>query len=388
LSQGGVNAVTLPVPPIVTALGGGIFKLEWTGTVPQNVTVPTGGQISLTVSDFDSSYSFNLLYDSKTYPSQVQVATATGIDITSLGIYDSPYPAGTPLATTPAGVPAYVRVTVSDPFGASDITSADLVIKNSSGATVLSTTLTSTVASTAGSKTYELGWTPPTGDTFSLAGYGRVFTRGNFLLNYRNSLIVTTSSVLLTVVFSTLAAYALVEYRVRIVPFLAGLFVVGVMLPIRLGTIPIIQMMVALHINDTLLALILVYTAMSVPLGVTLMMTYFRTVPPELKEAARVDGAGEFRTFRIVLPLVRPGLAAVATVTMLPVWNDLWFPLILAPGKGNQTVTLGVQQFVGQFLNDYPALLAALTLGAVPLIVLFTIFSRQFIRGLSAGYGK
>jgi len=85
---------------------------------------------------------------------------------------------------------------------------------------------------------------------------------------------------------------------------------------------------------------------------------------------------------------VRPGLAAVATVTMLPIWNDLWFPLILAPGKANQTVTLGVQQFVGQFLNDYPALLAALTLGALPLVVLFTIFSRQFIRGLSAGYGK
>jgi raffinose/stachyose/melibiose transport system permease protein len=127
---------------------------------------------------------------------------------------------------------------------------------------------------------------------------------------------------------------------------------------------------------------------MSIPLGVTLMMTYFRTVPDELKEAARVDGASEFRTFLIILPLVRPGLAAVATVTMLPIWNDLWFPLILAPGKANQTVTLGVQQFVGQFLNDYPALLAALTLGALPLVVLFTIFSRQFIRGLSAGYGK
>ena len=100
---------------------------------------------------------------------------------------------------------------------------------------------------------------------------------------------------------------------------------------------------------DTLSALILVYTAMSIPLGVTLMMTYFRTVPTELKEAARMDGASELRTFSIVLPLVRPGLAAVATVTMLPIWNDLWFPLILAPGKANQTVTLGVQQFVGQF---------------------------------------
>jgi raffinose/stachyose/melibiose transport system permease protein len=228
----------------------------------------------------------------------------------------------------------------------------------------------------------------PTAETFSIAGYERVFTRGNFLANYRNSLIVTVGSVVLTVAFSTLAAFALVEYRVRGVAVLAGLFVVGVMLPIRLGTIPLIKIMIGLGVMDSLVALVLVYTAMSVPLGVTLMMTYFRTIPAELKEAARVDGASEFRTFTIILPLVRPGLAAVATVTMLPIWNDLWFPLILAPSKANQTVTLGVQQFAGQFLNDYPALLAALTLGALPLVVLFTVFSRQFIRGLSAGYGK
>ena len=137
--------------------------------------------------------------------------------------------------------------------------------------------------------------------------------------------------------------------------------------------------MIAWHLMDTLVALILVYTAMSIPIAVTLMVTYFRTVPTELKEAARIDGAGELRTMSIVLPLVRPGLAAVASLTMLPVWNDLWFPLILAPSRQNQTVTLGVQQFVGQFLNDYPALLAALTLGAVPLVVLFAVFSRQFI---------
>jgi raffinose/stachyose/melibiose transport system permease protein len=228
----------------------------------------------------------------------------------------------------------------------------------------------------------------PTPETFNLGGYAKVLSRGNFFANYANSLIVTLSSVALTVVFSTLAAYALVEYRIKIVPVLTALFIVGVMLPIRLGTIPIIKTMVALGIMDTLLALILVYTAMSIPLAVTLMMTYFRTVPTELKEAARIDGANEWQTFLIALPLVRPGLAAVATVSMLPVWNDLWFPLILAPGKANQTVTLGVQQFVGQFLNDYPALLAALTLGAVPLVLLFTVFSRQFIRGLSQGYGK
>ena len=228
----------------------------------------------------------------------------------------------------------------------------------------------------------------PAADTFNLDGYKNVFTRGNFAANYLNSIIVTVATIAATIVLATGAAWALVEYKVRISPLLTGFFIIGIMLPIRLGTVPIIKMMVATHLIDTLLALVLVYTAMQLPLAIALMMTYFRSVPGELKEAARMDGAGEFRVLGIALPLVRPGLAAVASITMLPVWNDLWFPLILAPSKANQTVTLGVQQFVGQFQSDYPALLAALTLGALPLIVLFTVFSRQFIQGLSAGYGK
>ena len=228
----------------------------------------------------------------------------------------------------------------------------------------------------------------PTAETFNLKGYENVFKRGEFLLNYRNSLVVTVSVVVIVTVLSAAAAWALTEYRVRIAPLLAGFFILGIMLPIRLGTVPILETMISWGIVDTLLALILVYCASTLPLAIALMMTYFRSVPTELKEAARIDGAGEFRTLGIALPIVRPGLAAVASITMLPVWNDLWFPLILAPSRQNQTVTLGVQTFVGQFQSDYPALLAALTLGAVPLIVLFTVFSRQFIQGLSAGYGK
>jgi raffinose/stachyose/melibiose transport system permease protein len=228
----------------------------------------------------------------------------------------------------------------------------------------------------------------PDASTFSLDGYLRVVSRGNFIVNYRNSLIVTVSTTGLTVLCSTLAAYAITEYRVRLAPVLSAFFLLGIMLPIRLGTVAILKTMIGLHLMDTLVALILVYTAMSVPIAVALMVTYFRSVPGELKESARIDGAGELQTLRIALPLVGPGLAAVASLTMLPVWNDLWFPLILAPGRANQTVTLGVQQFVGQFQNDYPALLAALSLGAVPLIILFSTFSRQFIRGLSQGYSR
>jgi raffinose/stachyose/melibiose transport system permease protein len=228
----------------------------------------------------------------------------------------------------------------------------------------------------------------PTSESFSLEGYERVLTRGNFVVNYQNSLIVTIATTVLTVITSTLAAFAIIEYRVRMSVLLAGFFLIGIMLPIRLGTVPILRTMISWGLMDTLLALILVYTAMSVPIAVTVMATYFRSVPGELKDAARIDGAGEVRTLSIVAPLVMPGVAAVASITMLPVWNDLWFPLILAPGRENQTVTLGVQQFVGQFTNDYPALLAALTMGAVPLIVLFSLFSRQFISGLSRGYSR
>ncbi|MFJ4174684.1 carbohydrate ABC transporter permease [Microbacterium sp. NPDC089696] len=228
----------------------------------------------------------------------------------------------------------------------------------------------------------------PDAETFSVQGYINVFTRGNFVLNYQNSLIVTLATIVLTIALGTIAAWALVEYKVRITPLLAGFFVVGIMLPIRLGTVPLLKIMTSTGLMDTLTALVLVYTAMQLPLAIALMMTYFRAVPTELKEAARIDGAGEWRTLAITLPIVRVGIAAVASITMLPVWNDLWFPLILAPSKGNQTVTLGVQQFVGQFQNDYPALLASLTLGAIPLILLFAIFSRQYIAGLTKGYGK
>lgn len=228
----------------------------------------------------------------------------------------------------------------------------------------------------------------PDAETFNLQGYVNVFIRGNFLLNYQNSFIVTLGTIVLTIVLGTLAAWALVEYKVPITPVLAGFFVVGIMLPIRLGTVPLIKIMTSWGLMDTLTALILVYTAMQLPLAIALMTTYFRAVPNELKEAARIDGAGEWRTLGITLPIVRVGIAAVASITMLPVWNDLWFPLILAPSKQNQTVTLGVQQFVGQFQNDYPALLASLTLGAVPLVILFAVFSRQYIAGLTKGYGK
>ena len=228
----------------------------------------------------------------------------------------------------------------------------------------------------------------PDSATFTLDGFKRAILNGNFIGNYINSTVITVGSTILTVVCSCLAAYGITEFTTKLAKLIAGLFTIGIMLPVTLGTVVILKMMVRFHLLNTHLALILVYVGISVPLGVILMVTNFRTVSNDLKEAARIDGANEFRTFLIVLPLVKPGIAAVAAITMLPIWNDLWFPLILTTGPKTQTLTLGIQQFVGVHTNDWQALIASLVLGAIPLILLFTLFSKQFIKGLSDGYGK
>jgi raffinose/stachyose/melibiose transport system permease protein len=228
----------------------------------------------------------------------------------------------------------------------------------------------------------------PNSETFTLDGFKRAIGQGNFVRNYGNSTIITLGATLLTVICSCLAAYGITEYTTKLSAMIAGLFTIGIMLPVTLGTIVIIKMMVRFNLLNTHISLILVYVGIFVPLGVILMVTNFRTVSNELKEAARIDGANEFKTFLIVLPLVMPGVAAVAAITMLPVWNDLWFPLILTTGPKTQTLTLGIQQFVGTYQNDWQALIAALVLGAIPLILLFTLFSKQFIKGLSDGYSK
>ncbi len=225
----------------------------------------------------------------------------------------------------------------------------------------------------------------PTSETFDLDGYRSVLDGASFDLYFRNSLIVTVTSLFLVVLFSTMASHALVEYDFRGNTFLGIYMAIGIMIPIRLGTVSLLQLMVNLGLVNTLWALILVYTAMGIPLGVFLMSQFLRQIPRDLKAAARVDGASEYRVFGLIVPLVRPGMAAVAVFTMLPIWNDLWFPLILAPGEDTKTVTLGAQQFLGQFASDWNAVLAALTLAMVPIVVLYVIFSRQFLGGLTDG---
>lgn len=229
----------------------------------------------------------------------------------------------------------------------------------------------------------------PGPDTFSLIGFEKVLTRSTFDVYFFNSITVTVVTLAIVLLTGAMAAWALSEYKFRGNTLLALYLAIGIMIPIRLGSVSILQLIVDLDLINTLTALILVYTAQSLPLTIFILHEFMQQIPKDLKEAARCDGVSEYVIFlRIILPLTRPAIATVGVFTMVPVWNDLWFPLILAPSEGTQTITLGVQQFIGQYVTDWNSVLASLTLAIVPVLIIYLVLSRQLIRGITAGAVK
>lgn len=229
----------------------------------------------------------------------------------------------------------------------------------------------------------------PGPETFDPIGYTTVLRQGDFFLYFQNSMVVTVVSLFLVLLFGAMAAFALSEYRFKGNTLMGLYLALGIMIPIRLGTVAILQLMVASGLVNTLTALILVYTAQGLPLAVFILSEFMKQVSDDLKNAGRIDGLSEYRIFfRLVLPLVRPAMATVAVFTMIPIWNDLWFPLILAPSEATKTVTLGAQIFIGQYVTNWNAVLAALSLAILPVLVLYVIFSRQLIRGITSGAVK
>jgi raffinose/stachyose/melibiose transport system permease protein len=159
--------------------------------------------------------------------------------------------------------------------------------------------------------------------------------------------------------------------------------------PIRLAIIPLFILMRDLRLLDTFWSLILVYAASGLPSAVFILTGFFRTLPADLDNAARIDGAGELSVLlRVMLPLVRPALAIVTVYNVIPIWNDFFFPLVFIHQDRLKTLPLGMTVFFGEFATNWALLFAGLTLAAAPVIGLYILMSQQFIRGLTAGAVK
>jgi len=228
---------------------------------------------------------------------------------------------------------------------------------------------------------------PPTSIDFTR--WSEAWEVGNIGQYAINSTITTLVSVTAILLLGASAAFAFSRYRFRGRGLFMALFALGLLLPLQSYFIAQSTLFTQLSITDTRLALIIPYTAMGLPLAVYLLKVYLDALPEELFDAARIDGAGDWRVFReLALPLLRPGLATVAIFSALSSWNEFLLALLYIQDDVLKTIPTGLLAFSTRYVTDYSLLFAALSIVTIPMIVIYVVFNRQIVEGITAGSVK
>ncbi|ODT48152.1 carbohydrate ABC transporter permease [Devosia sp. 63-57] len=230
-------------------------------------------------------------------------------------------------------------------------------------------------------------WSLP--QDWSFDAYASAWSNGALGTYTMNSLWIMAGSTLLTVAAATLAGYALAVYRPR---WMAGVelgMTAAMAIPAYVALVPLVVMLRTAGLLDTHLGVILPTVAFNVPVTIFIMRAFFATLPRELFDAARVDGAGEWRIFwRIAMPIARPAMFTAGIVNMIWVWNDFLFPMVFINNPARKTLPVGLTDFVGEHITNYPVMLAAILIAAIAPLVLFVIFERQVTAALLGGAVK
>lgn len=221
------------------------------------------------------------------------------------------------------------------------------------------------------------------------ANYTSAWERGHFDTTFLNSTIITVIKVPLGLVISALAAYALAQMKVWWEKGILIAIVFGTMIPFQVMLAPIFTVVNSFGLIDTYAGVILPYIAFGVPYQVFILYGFFRGVPKELVEAALIDGAGHLTIFgRIFLPVSIPVLSALLILDFVATWNEFAMALVLLQDRAMWTLPLGLMSFQGQFANDYGQLNAAIAMTVLPAIIVYLIFQRYFVSGLTTGAVK
>jgi raffinose/stachyose/melibiose transport system permease protein len=217
--------------------------------------------------------------------------------------------------------------------------------------------------------------------------YGTILSfHSPFWTLLRNSLIVMIATTLSVLAICSLAAFVFARMRFRGKDMAFNFLTLGLMFPITVAIMPVYLVIRDLHINNTLLAVILVQVAFGISGSLLILHGFFRAVPLELEDAAYIDGCTSFDFFwRILLPLVSPALAAVAALTMIISWNDLLTPLVLLDKEALWTLPLGTMQFQGQYSSDVAMVAAFVVISAIPAVIFYLFAERYIVSGLTAG---
>ena len=225
--------------------------------------------------------------------------------------------------------------------------------------------------------------------SFSLDTYRTLLSKIPFTTYFMNSVFVSIVSVVLVVIICSLASFYIARFKFSWNNALFFIFLLGMMIPIKLGIVPLFILMRDVGLINSLWSLVFMNIATGIPLTMLILTGFFRTMPYELEEAARIDGAGNLRVlWHVVLPLMRPALGTVVIINFIAAWNDFFFPLIFITDKVKRTIPVGMMSLFGEHSADWGSLFAGLTLASLPMIVLFFIASKQFMEGLTAGAVK
>ena len=224
---------------------------------------------------------------------------------------------------------------------------------------------------------------------FTLSNFTDAWDIGNFASTYRNSAVLALMKVPLGVLISAMLAFALAKLRIRFGRVIMFSVFLGLTIPIYITIVPIFIMLRTAGVTDSLIGLMGPYLAFGIPFEVLVLQSFFRQVPDEIVEAAKIDGANNWRIFfTIMLPLSAPALVTVGILDAVATWNELLFALILLNSDNSKTIPVGLLNFQGQFANNNTGLAAGILIAVVPILVAYTLLQRYIVGGLTAGATK
>ncbi len=226
-------------------------------------------------------------------------------------------------------------------------------------------------------------------DPFTTENYADILGSPTFWQQILNSVIVMLLTTVVVLSLSSAAAFVIARMQFRGREPLFNFFTLGLLFPLPVAILPLYLLLRQMGLVDSLWGVILPQVAFGLPFNILLLRSFFMSVPRDLEDAAYVDGAGPLEfLLRILLPLVRPALAAVAVLTMVTSWNNFFLPLVVLNSESLWTLPLGVTQYQGQYIADWARVLAYVSLALVPAIAFYLVAERQIVAGLTAGSVK
>ncbi|WP_322907959.1 carbohydrate ABC transporter permease [Paenibacillus campi] len=221
------------------------------------------------------------------------------------------------------------------------------------------------------------------------SNYPKVWSQGHINLYFLNSVWYTVVAVILTIALASLVTFAITRMHWKLSKLVLGLFIIGLMIPLHSTLIPLFNFFKHVHLIDNPLSVILSYTAFNLPVTIMILLGFYQAIPREIEEAGVIDGCSVHRIFfRIVLPLTSPVIATTAIINMIYNWNEFVFVNTFISSDRWKTLTVGVNNFVGQYLTDWGAIGATLMISIVPILVAFLLLSNRIVEGLAAGSVK